>query len=159
MNLKNILVLLLLILIPLAAGFISSLTTRDNQSEQYTEFKQPKFAPPSWLFGPVWTILYILMGVATFLVWKVGAANANVKTALIIFGIQLIFNMLWTYLFFGLNLRGVAFVEIILLWGLILTNIILYWRIKPVAGILLLPYILWVSFASVLNFSIWRLNK
>jgi len=159
MNLKNILVLLLLILIPLAAGFLSSLTTRQNQAEQYIEFKQPSFAPPGWLFGPVWTILYILMGVATFLVWKVGAANANVKTALIIFGIQLIFNMLWTYLFFGLNLRGVAFVEIILLWGLILTNIILYWRIKPVAGILLLPYILWVSFASVLNFSIWRLNK
>ena len=159
MNPKNLLVLLLLILIPLAAGFISSLTTRNNQTEQYAEFKQPSFAPPGWLFGPVWTLLYILMGGATYLVWRSGTATTGVKTALIIFFVQLLFNILWTFIFFGLNLRGLAFAEIILLWILILVNIILYWRIKPIAGILLLPYIFWVSFASLLNFSIWQLNK
>jgi tryptophan-rich sensory protein len=153
---KKITILLLFILIPLLIGAGSSVLVTQNQAQTYANLIQPNFAPPSWLFGPVWTFLYICMGVASWLVWK--SNNKSKKTALIIYSAQLILNFFWTGIFFGLGQFGWALVELIILWILILINCILFWRIKTWAGILFLPYILWASFAGILNFFIWRLN-
>jgi benzodiazapine receptor len=123
----------------------------------YTQLVRPDWAPPQSVFGPMWTILYILMGIAAWLVWLRGGFH-TAKTALVLFLVQLGFNALWTWLFFGWQLGALAFVDIIVLWGLIIATIISFWRIRPVAGALLVPYLLWVSFASALNYSIWQLN-
>ncbi|MFO8184768.1 MAG: TspO/MBR family protein, partial [Candidatus Aegiribacteria sp.] len=115
---------------------------------------KPSFNPPGWVFGPVWTVLYILMGIAVWLVWK----EQGFSTAVYLFMAQLALNALWSYLFFGANKPGLAFLEIILLWVLILLTMILFWRVRTAAGVLFIPYLLWVSFASVLNYSLWRMN-
>lgn len=123
----------------------------------YVDLVRPDWAPPSSVFGPVWTTLYILMAIAAWLVWRVGGFHAA-KTALTLFLVQLSFNALWSWLFFGWRLGAVAFVEVLLLWILIAATLIAFWRIRPLAGALLLPYLAWVSFASALNYSLWRLN-
>lgn len=123
----------------------------------YTQLVRPDWAPPPWIFGPVWMGLYALMGVAAWLVWRVGGFRAA-KSALILFLVQLALNALWSWLFFGWHRGALAFVDILLLWVLIVATIIAFWRIRPLAGALLVPYLLWVSFASVLNYSIWQLN-
>ena len=118
---------------------------------------QPAWAPPGWVFGPVWTVLYILMGVAAWLVWrKHGFRGAG--AALNIYAAQLVANAVWTWLFFAWRLGAVAFAEIALLWLLIAATICLFWRLHWWAAILLLPYLAWVSFAAALNFTLWRLN-
>ncbi|MBD3278307.1 MAG: tryptophan-rich sensory protein [Candidatus Aegiribacteria sp.] len=151
---KTYLILAGCIVVSLLAGFIGSMFP---PGEWYQTLAKPSFNPPGYVFGPVWTVLYILMGVAAWLVIrKVGFANGRVP--LMFFGFQLVLNALWSYLFFGRRLIGVAFFEIIVLWVLILVTLILFWRVRRLAGVLMLPYILWVSFASVLNFSLWRLN-
>jgi tryptophan-rich sensory protein len=123
----------------------------------YTELIRPEWAPPPNLFGPVWTILYTLMGIAAWLVWRAGGFRAA-RTALILFLMQLTANVLWSWLFFGSHLGGIAFADIILLWVLIVATLIAFWRLKPLAGAILIPYLLWVSFASALNYSVWQLN-
>ncbi|WP_442682828.1 TspO/MBR family protein [Stenotrophomonas sp. JC08] len=123
----------------------------------YTQLMRPEWAPPPGLFGPVWTILYTLMGIAAWLVWRVGGFRAA-RTALTLFLVQLAVNALWSWLFFGWHRGGLAFADIILLWTLIVATFILFWRIRPLASVLLIPYLLWVSFASALNYSVWRLN-
>ncbi len=155
---KQIIALAIWLAVPLAVGFLSSFFVSSPQTDQYANFIQPPFAPPAWLFGPVWTVLYLLMGAAAFLVWKNGWQKKEVKLALVLFAIQLVFNFFWTTIFFGLGLFGWAFVEILALWVLILIDLILFWRQNKIAGWLFVPYLLWVSFASVLNFSIWLLN-
>lgn len=123
----------------------------------YTQLVRPEWAPsPQW-FGPVWTILYALMGIAAWLVWRVGGFRATAR-ALTLFLVQLAFNALWSWLFFAWHLGALAFADIILLWLLILATIIAFWRIRLVAGALLVPYLLWVSFATALNYSVWQLN-
>lgn len=123
----------------------------------YAELQKPEWSPPAWVFGPVWTVLYLLMGIAAGLVWKrYGFSGA--RTALGLFLAQLVLNALWSWLFFGLRLPGLAFGEIVVLGILILATAIAFWRKRPVAGALLVPYLLWVAFAAALNFSIWRLN-
>ena len=113
--------------------------------------------PPSAVFGPVWTALYALMGLAAWLVWRVGGFAAA-RGALTLFLVQLAVNALWSWLFFGWRLGGWALADIVVLWGLIAATLRAFWRIRPLAGALLVPYLLWVSFAGVLNFSIWQLN-
>lgn len=125
--------------------------------EWYAGLAKPAWNPPNWLFGPVWTVLYILMAVAAWLVWRrQGLAGAALP--LLVFVVQLVLNAMWSWLFFGLQRPGVALAEILVLWVAILVTILLFFRVRSVAGILLIPYLLWVSFAAVLNFTIWRLN-
>lgn len=123
----------------------------------YAQLVQPDWAPPAWVFGPVWTTLYALMGVAAWLVWmRVGLRGA--RTALMLFVIQLIPNALWTWLFFAWQRGALSFADILLLWGLLVATVVAFWRIRPLAGALLLPYLLWVSFALCLNYTVWQLN-
>ena len=123
----------------------------------YDQLVQPGWAPPPWLFGPVWTVLYALMAVSAWLVWRSGGLRAR-RFELGLFLVQLVLNSLWSWLFFVLNLGGVAFAEVILLWVIILATLIAFWRVNPLAGLCLVPYLLWVSFAAVLNYVLWRMN-
>jgi translocator protein len=123
----------------------------------YTQLLRPDWAPPPTIFGPVWTVLYTLMGIAAWLVWRVGGFRAA-KAALTLFLVQLALNALWSWLFFGWYRGAFAFADILLLWALIVATLIFFWRIRPLAGALLVPYLLWVSFASALNYSVWQLN-
>jgi translocator protein len=123
----------------------------------YATLTKPSWNPPNWIFGPVWTTLYIFMAVAAWLVWRQdGIADAKLPLAL--FAVQLLLNVLWSYIFFGLEKPGLAFGEVILLWVAIAATLVLFWQRSMIAGILFVPYLAWVSFASVLNFTIWRLN-
>ena len=123
----------------------------------YTQLIRPDWAPPPWIFGPVWTALYALMGVAAWLVWRVGGFRAA-QSALTLFLAQLALNALWSWLFFAWHRGALAFVDILLLWALIVATLIAFWRISALAGALIVPYLLWVSFASALNYSVWQLN-
>lgn len=123
----------------------------------YAALNKPSWNPPAWLFGPAWTLLYITMAVAAWLVWREGGWKAQGRT-LGLFLLQWLLNALWTPLFFGLHRPGLAFAEIILLWLAIAATLVSFWRVRQVAGILLVPYLAWVSFAAALNFTIWRLN-
>ena len=123
----------------------------------YTELARPDWAPPPAVFGPVWTVLYALMGIAAWLVWRVGGFRAA-RSALTLFLVQLAFNALWSWLFFAWQRGALAFADILLLWALIVATLIAFWRIRALAGALLVPYLLWVSFAAALNYSVWRLN-
>jgi tryptophan-rich sensory protein len=123
----------------------------------YTQLARPDWAPPPTIFGPVWTVLYIMMGIAAWLVWRVNGATAA-RSALTLFIVQLAFNALWSWLFFAWHQGATAFADILLLWALIVATMIAFWRISRVAALLLLPYLLWVSFAAALNYSVWQLN-
>ncbi len=123
----------------------------------YAALHKPAWNPPAWLFGPVWTLLYLMMAVAAWLVWCEGGWKAQGR-ALGLFVGQWLLNTLWTPLFFGLHLAGPAFGEIVVLWLVLAVTLHAFWRVRRVAGILLLPYLAWVSFAAALNFALWRLN-
>lgn len=140
------------------AGIIGSVFTAPAIAGWYTTIAKPELNPPAWVFGPVWTTLFALMGIAAFLVWKQGLERRDVRIALGIFVGQLALNTVWSILFFGLQNPGAAFIEIVILWFAILATIVAFARISRPAAWLLVPYILWVSFASYLNFSIWMLN-
>jgi translocator protein len=155
---KNILSLAGCILICLAAGFVGSVFTTPAISSWYVYLNKPAFNPPAWIFAPVWTLLYILMGIALFLVYRKVKENKLAVLGLIIFIIHLLFNTSWSIVFFGLKMIPLAFANIAILWFLIVYLIIIFWRIDKRASILLWPYLVWVSFASVLNFSIMMLN-
>ena len=128
-----------------------------NAPSFYAQLVQPAWAPPGFVFGPVWTVLYTLMGVAAWLVWREGGFRAA-RAALGLYLVQLVCNALWSWLFFVWNLGLLSFLEILALLALILATAISFWRIKPLAGALLMPYLAWVVFAAFLNFSLWRLN-
>lgn len=123
----------------------------------YAQLVRPEWAPPAAWFGPVWTVLYVLMGIAAWLVWRVGGFHAA-RAPLILFLAQLPLNALWSWLFFRWKLGALAFVEIVLLWLLIVATLAAFWRVRKTAGALLVPYLLWVGFAAALNYSVWRLN-
>ena len=123
----------------------------------YSQLTQPLWAPPPWLFGPVWTVLYALMAMAAWLVWKSGGFHTH-RIALSFFLVQLAPNALWSWLFFAWHLGALACVDVVFLWLLIGATLVLFWRVRPLAGALLIPYLLWVSFASVLNYALWQLN-
>jgi len=136
-----------------AVGSVATMNARDF----YSQLVLPAWAPPGWVFGPVWTLLYAMMAVAAWLVWRVGGFRAA-RGALCLFLIQLAFNALWSWLFFAWNRGALAFLEIWLLWLLILATLLAFWRVRAAAGWLLVPYLLWVSFAAVLSHAIWQLN-
>ena len=149
---------IIFILISQAAGIVGSVFTTSKIPTWYAGLNKPFFNPPGWIFGPVWITLYTMMGVASYFVWQKRGENPLANTALIIFFVHLIFNALWSILFFGLQNPMWAFLEIIILLVMIIVLVILFYKIDKRAAYLLIPYLLWVSFASVLNFSIWRLN-
>ena len=159
MSAKDILGLVISIGICQLAGVMGGLFTALSIDTWYATLIKPSFNPPNWLFSPVWITLYCMMGIALFLVFKKGFDAKGVKIALVLFVAQLIGNALWSVLFFGLKLPPVAFLEIVVLWFLILLTMINFFKISRPAGLLLLPYILWVSFSSVLNFFLWSLNR
>jgi benzodiazapine receptor len=143
----------------LLTGVLGSFATRDSITTWYAQLSRPSFTPPNWTFGVVWPVLYVMMGISVFLIWNVGIDRKRVRVALACFVLQLILNGLWTFIFFGWHLIGFALVEIVILWGAILVTIIAFWKESKPAAVLLLPYILWVSFAIVLNASLFLLNK
>ncbi|MFH0863745.1 MAG: TspO/MBR family protein [Candidatus Gottesmanbacteria bacterium] len=151
--------LILSIFICLLAGFLGSYFTAPAISTWYVYLQKPFFSPPNWIFAPVWTTLYILMGISAGLVWQKGLDNKKVKLALSIFGVQLVLNILWSFMFFGLQIPFLGLVTIIFLWLAILITIKKFLKINRTAGLLLIPYILWVSFASILNLAIHLLNR
>ena len=153
---KKIWKLIISLILPFLASAIGSLFTSTSVSTWYVDLVKPSFNPPSWVFGPVWTILFLLMGISLYLVWV--EKSKNKKPAFVAFGIQLFLNALWSALFFGLQKPLVAFIEIIFLWTAILITIISFYRINKNAAYLLIPYILWVSFAAVLNLFLHILN-
>jgi len=140
------------------AGFTGSIFTRVAIPNWYALLQKPVFTPPDWLFAPVWFLLYVLMGISAFLVWRKGIKEFHVREGLIIFVIQLVLNILWSYAFFGLKSPLWGLVVIVPLWTAILLTMINFYRVSKTASLLLLPYILWVSYATALNFSIYLLN-
>jgi translocator protein len=150
--------LILSILLPLLVGFTSSFFTRDGVNGWYKLANKPSFNPPNWIFAPVWTTLYVLMGIAFYLIWKSTNNIAAKQTAITLFIVQLILNFFWSIIFFKYQQTGWALVEIIAMWVAILLTILWFGKISSTAAWLLVPYICWVSFATVLNYSIWRLN-
>lgn len=141
------------------AGVLGSLATTPAIPVWYASLRKPVFTPPSWLFAPVWIILFFLMGCALFLVWRQGVRISGVKLALVIFAVQLILNVLWSFAFFGLRSPLAGLIVICVLWVMIIATIIVFCRLSTVAGVLLIPYILWVSYAAVLNAAIFAINR
>jgi tryptophan-rich sensory protein len=141
----------------LAAGFIGSIATTPKIPTWYATLVPPPLNPPTWVFGPVWTLLYILMGIAAFLVWQ-RRDHPAARAGLVLFVVQLALNTLWSWVFFGANSLGIAFVVIAALWLSILGTIERFYRVYPLAAYLLVPYIAWVTFASYLNAAYWYLN-
>jgi len=181
MSLNNSIKLLVSIIICQLAGVIGAIFTTPEIDSWYAGINKPSFNPPNWIFGPVWTALFILMGVSLYLVWskkwepknKIGPEKSKMLSSLsqkffsgewkriniiLIFAVQLILNILWSLVFFGAHSIDKAFVVLMMLWFAILFTIVNFYRVSKAAAILLIPYILWVSFAGVLNFYLWILN-
>lgn len=150
--------LIIAILVSQCAGFLGALFTTPSIQGWYMLLNKPALNPPNWIFGPVWTILYILIGISAFLIWREGIKKENIKKALSVFLFQLLLNSLWSILFFGLHNPALAMIDIIVLWLSILCTILCFREISRFSAYLLYPYIIWVSFASYLNLSIWWLN-
>jgi tryptophan-rich sensory protein len=149
------LALVVLIAICFSVAGLGSIATTPSIPNWYAGLAKPSWTPPGWLFGPVWSVLYLSMAVAAWLVWRQG----NALVPMILFVVQLAFNAAWSWLFFGMHNPGAALIDIVLLWAAIAaTTIAAFWRRSLVAGLLFVPYLAWVSFAAVLNFAIWRLN-
>lgn len=124
----------------------------------FERLKKPAWNPPNSIFGPVWTVLYTMMGAAAWIVWRHGGWHAQ-RGPLALFLVQLAFNGLWSWIFFGLKKPGTAFLDIAALWVALLATVLAFWRVEPVAGWLMAPYLAWVTFAAALNFRIWQLNR
>lgn len=139
-------------------GIIGALVTTTGEGSWYAAIEKPPFNPPGFVFGPVWTTLYILMGISLYLVWMEGTGRRDVRLALTVFFIQLGLNTLWTFLFFGLQSPFLGLVEILILWIFILATIVVFYPINKTAAFLLVPYLAWVTFAAFLTCSIWILN-
>ena len=145
------------VLLCLGAGGLGAIATTPEIDAWYKTIEKPSFNPPDWIFGPVWTTLYVLMGIAAWLVWK----RAGLKAAALplgLFALQLLLNTAWSWIFFNMHLIGWAAVEIVLLWLAILATTVAFFKNSKLAGWLMVPYLAWVSFACVLNFALWRLN-
>jgi tryptophan-rich sensory protein len=158
-NLRNLFALLVALAIPLLVGGIGGFATARAIPTWYQGLEKPAWNPPDWVFGPVWTILYLLMGVAAWLIWRMGWEVPRVRIALGVFGLQLLLNLLWSLIFFGWQRPGLALLEITLLWFLVGITTLRFFSLEPRAGFLLVPYWLWTTFAAVLNASIWWLNR
>ena len=155
---NNSIKLIIAIAIPVAVGAISGFFTATGVESWYQTINKPSWNPPGWIFAPVWTTLYIMMGVALFLVWKSDSSDILKKTAITLFAIQLVLNFFWSFIFFDQHQIGWALVEIIVMWIFILLTIFAFGNVSKLAAWLLVPYISWVSFATILNYTIWKLN-
>jgi len=141
----------------LLVGAVSSTGAIFSTGDWYRSLERPFFTPPDWIFGPAWTLLYLLMAVGAWLVWR-QRRERPVGLALAVYLVHLVFNALWTVLFFGLHRIDLALADIVLLDGLIALTLALFWRVRVTAGLCFVPYLAWTSFATVLNFAFWRLN-
>lgn len=155
-TLRQFIGLLAWLLLTFAAAAVGGLASV-QAGTFYLDLARPAWAPPAWLFGPVWSVLYVLMSVAAWLVWRTNV-GAGPRRALMLFSAQLTVNALWTWLFFVWHQGGLAFAEVLLLWAMILATIFHFAKISKLAAALLVPYLAWVSFAAALNFSLWQLN-
>ncbi len=138
-------------------GLVAAFGSQFESGPWYDALEKPSWTPPSWLFGPVWTVLYILMAVAAWLVWSKHRSE-GAPLALGLYIVHLLFNGAWSWIFFGLEMPGLALLDIIVLWVMIVVLIVLFYRYRPMAGWLLIPYLLWVSYATALNLAIWSMN-
>ena len=155
-QMKQIFGLIVSLLVSFSAAAIGGMATR-RAPEFYASLSQPQWAPPSSVFGPVWTVLYILMAIAAWLVWRErGLSGARVP--LVLFVVQLALNAIWSWLFFAWQRGALAQIEIVVLWVMIVLTLIAFWRVRPIAGMLLLPYLAWVTYATALTFSLVRRN-
>jgi len=154
---KSMLALAVCIAACFSAAAIGGIATSQTVGTWYRSLSKPHWTPPGWLFGPVWSALYLMMAVAAWLVWRRHNATA-VRWPLSLFTVQLILNAVWSWLFFALRSPGVAFAEIAVLWCAILWTLVLFGRVTKLAGWLMAPYLIWVAFAGALNLAIWRLN-
>ena len=155
-GIKQVIGLVGWLLLSFAAAAIGALASV-QAADFYRQLAQPSWAPPASVFGPVWSVLYVLMGVAAWLAWRDGGWHRQ-RGVLVLFVLQLAVNALWSWLFFGWHRGALAFADIVLLWLLIVATVIGFLRVRPLAGALLLPYLGWVSFATALNFAVWQLN-
>lgn len=155
---RKLIRIVIAILICLLVGFVSSIATQTSISTWYVKLEKPWFNPPNWIFAPVWTLLYIMMGIAAGIVWSQGFHHKWVKTALYHFGFQLLLNAAWSVFFFGLQNPLIALLDILTLFILLLFTIKWFKIVTAPAAYLLIPYAMWVAFATILNFEIWRLN-
>jgi translocator protein len=155
---NSLVVLGVFVAVCLGVAGLGSIFTVGSVRDWYPTLQKPSWNPPSWLFGPVWTILYLMMAIAAWLVWR-RRELFSVNSALALFVFQLILNVAWSPLFFGLKNPLAGLLDIVPLWAAILATLISFWKISPAAGVLLVPYWLWVSFATALNFTIWKLNR
>ena len=158
MKIKNILKLIIAIAICQLIGNIGTIFTISAISTWYVTLQKPSFTPPNWLFGPVWTTLFTLIGISLYLVWNKGLENKNVKSSIFIFFLQLVLNVFWSFLFFGLKFPFYAFIEIIILWIAIAVTIFKFYNVSKKAGLIIIPYLVWVSVALALNYYVWILN-
>lgn len=154
---SNILKLIVALALPLGLGAVAGMFTAKAVPVWYATLNRPSFNPPSWVFGPVWTVLYLLMGISLFLVWKENPDKKR-NIAILVFLIQQFLNFAWSFIFFYYNMIGLALIEIILLWISIACMIVLFYRIKPLAAYINIPYLLWVTFAGILNAAYYFLN-
>ncbi len=157
-RITDVVALIICLAIPFMAGAFGGLYTAPAIPTWYAGLAKPAFNPPGWIFGPVWSVLYAAMGVSLYLVWRTGMKQPGVKRAAILFAAQMALNAAWPFIFFGLRNPGIALVEIVLLWVMIILTLVAFLRVSRPAGLLLVPYLAWVSFAAVLNIAIWRLN-
>ncbi|MFB3787145.1 MAG: TspO/MBR family protein [bacterium] len=158
MTIRETVVLALFILLCFGAGGLGSYWTAESVSTWYPTLRKPFWNPPNWIFGPVWSALYLAMAVAGWLVWR-KAGGWEGRLALGLFGAQLVFNTLWSFLFFGMQNPFAGLVDILILWGLIAATLAAFGRIAPAAGWLFVPYLAWVSYALTLNLALWWMNR
>ena len=157
-NWHSMAMLALFVVICLAVSGAGALFTSPSVRQWYPMLQKPSWTPPSWIFGPVWTVLYLMMAAAAWLVWS-RRGSADIRGALVLFFIQLVLNAAWSPLFFGLRNPLAGLLDIVPLWAFIAATLMAFWKIFPAAGALLVPYWLWVSFATALNFALWRMNR
>jgi translocator protein len=150
--------LIVSIIIVFLAGAVGTVFTLKEITTWYVTLPKPAWTPPNWAFGPVWSFLYVLMGIALFLVWREGLERRDVQIAITVFAVQLVINVVWSLIFFGTHNIAGGLIMVIILWISILINIIVFYRISKPAGLILIPYIIWVSIASYLNYSVFILN-
>lgn len=154
---RSLLGLLGFLLLAFAAAGVGAAASIQAKSF-YGVLTQPSWAPPASWFGPVWTVLYTLIGIAAWLVWRRAGSLATARGPLMLFAVQLLLNALWSWLFFGWHLGAAAFADILLLWLAIAATLLAFWRVRALAGALFVPYLAWVSFAAALNFAVWQMN-
>ncbi len=155
---SRVITFIICLAIPLAVGAISGFATSPQIDAWFSAVQKPSFNPPNWIFGPVWTSLYTLMGISLYLVWNTNPSRERTK-AIRIFAVQLFLNFCWSFIFFTFQMLFLAIIDILLMWAMILWMIVTFHKVKPLAAWLNIPYLLWVSFATVLNISIWWLNR